>query len=85
MRAFRLSRKKYAYQLNGIGASKFWGRWNTKATKLIYTAANRALKMAELAVHLNLTWLPRDYMMVEIDIPNEMDVDTIKPGKLPDN
>ncbi len=53
--------------------------------ELIYTAANRALAMAELAVHLNLTWLPRDYMMVEINIPNEMDVDTIKPGKLPDN
>lgn len=85
MRVFRLSREKYAYQLNGIGASKFGGRWNTKGTEIVYTAESRALAMAEVAVHLNLTWLPRDYMMVEVHIPDKIGIDTIKPGKLPDN
>ena len=72
MRAFRLVRKKYANPLSGEGASRSGNRWNSKGTALIYCADSRALAMAEVAVHLSLGLLPKDYEMVELEIPDEV-------------
>ena len=70
MEVFRLSRKKYASSLNGIGASIRGGRWNSKGVQMIYTAANRALAMAEVAVHFTYATLADDYMMLIIRVPD---------------
>jgi len=59
MRIFRLSRKKYASELSGIGASKSGNRWNSRGTEIIYCANSRALAMAEVSVHISLTTLPK--------------------------
>ena len=85
MKVFRLSKKKYAYQLNGKGASRFGSRWNSKRTEIVYTAESRALAMAEVAVHLSLATLPSDFMMIEMDIPDSLDIDEIKLQELPQN
>ena len=85
MKVFRLSKKKYAYQLNGKGASKFGSRWNSKGTEIIYTAESRALAMAEVAVHLTLATLPGDFIMIEIDIPDHLDIETLKMTDMPEN
>lgn len=69
MRVFRLMREKYGIELSGKGAALSGNRWNSKGTELIYCADSRALAMAEVAVHLPLSILPRDYVMFEIDIP----------------
>lgn len=69
MRVFRLLRKKYKIELSGKGAALSGNRWNSKGTEIIYCADSRALAMAEVAVHLSLAILPRDYVMVEIEIP----------------
>jgi RES domain-containing protein len=74
MRVFRLSKRKYSKELNGKGAAKSGNRWNSKGTEIIYTAESRALAMAELAVHLTIATLPRDYVMIEIEIPNNIKV-----------
>jgi RES domain-containing protein len=54
MKVFRLSREKYATPLSGEGAAKYGTRWNPIGISLIYTAQNRSLAMAEVAVHLTL-------------------------------
>lgn len=77
MRVFRLSRKKYAAELSGKGAAKSGNRWNSKGTEIIYTAESRALAMAEVLVHLSLPMLPADYMMLEIEIPDEISIKEI--------
>ena len=74
MRVFRLSKRKYSKELNGKGAAKSGNRWNSKGTEIIYTAESRALAMAEVAVHLTIATLPRDYVMIEIEIPNNIKV-----------
>ena len=85
MHVFRLSRKKYANQLNGHGAAKFGNRWNSKGTEIIYTAESRALAMAEVIVHLNLASLPSDFMMLKIEIPNLMEIENLALEKLSKN
>lgn len=82
MRVFRLSRKKYAGDLSGKGAAKSGNRWNSKGIEMLYTAESRALAMAEVVVHLSLASLPDDYMMIEIEIPDTIEVGILDPRRL---
>lgn len=82
MIVFRLSKKKYAFELSGKGASKSNNRWNSKGTEVIYTAESRALAMAEVAVHLTLATLPNDYVMIEIEIPSNLVIQQIHTKNL---
>ena len=73
MRVFRIEREKYLDQvLSGLGAARSEGhRWNSLHTRMVYTAASRALALLEIAVHLDLSEdLPTDRYFVEIDIPD---------------
>ena len=85
MRVFRLIRKKYGIELSGKGATLCGNRWNSKGTELIYCADSRALAMAEVAVHLSLSILPKDYVMVEIDIPSYLSISSLSKEDLPVN
>jgi hypothetical protein len=58
-----------AYDLSGKGAALTGGRWNSKGTPLLYTCQARALCTAEVAVHLPLGRMPRDYVLVSVEIP----------------
>jgi RES domain-containing protein len=84
MRVFRLVRKKYANPLSGEGASRSGNRWNSKGTAIIYCAASRALAMAEVAVHLSLGLLPKDYEMVELEIPSKVKIKPYVLENLPE-
>lgn len=85
MKVFRLARKKYATPLSGKGAAMYGARWNPTGVELIYTAQNRSSAMAEVAVHLTLATLPDDYMMLTIEIPDEVKIKHITEEELPMN
>ena len=85
MRVFRLIRKKYGIELSGKGAALSGNRWNSKGTELIYCADSRALAMAEVAVHLSLSILPKDYVMIEIEIPSYVSIASLSKEDLPAN
>lgn len=71
MTVYRLSKEKYKDDLSGMGAERYGGRWNSKGKGMIYTADSRALAKLEVAVHVALYRMPRDYYMVVLDIPDE--------------
>lgn len=75
----------YADELSGAGAAIKGGRWNSIGFELIYTASNRSLAMAEVAVHFSLASLPDDYMMVTINIPDNLRVKEFYEIDLPRN
>lgn len=85
MEVFRLSREQYADTLSGAGAAIKGGRWNSIGFELVYTAGNRSLAMAEVAVHFTLATLPDDYMMVTINIPDDLLIKVILEKDLPRN
>lgn len=85
MQVFRLSRERYANELSGAGAAIKGGRWNSIGFELIYTAGNRSLAMAEVAVHFTMATLPDDYMMVTINIPADLVIQEISESDLPRN
>lgn len=87
MRVYRVERKRYLdTTLTGIGASMSEGyRWNSINTKIVYTAASRALAMLEVAVHLDLSEdLPEDRLYVEIEIPDEISIQEVSLHDLPE-
>ncbi len=83
MEVFRLSRQRFATPLSGKGAALFGGRWNSPGVELIYTACNRSLAMAEVAVHLTLATLPDDYVMITIEVPDDLSRQVLQEDELP--
>ncbi|MFY7847815.1 MAG: RES family NAD+ phosphorylase, partial [Bacteroidia bacterium] len=72
MEVYRLAREAYALPLSGLGAAIKGARWNSAGVELFYTAMNRSLAMAEVAVHFTLATLPDDYVMMTLDIPDQV-------------
>ena len=85
MEVFRLSREKYASPLSGKGSALKGARWNSIGVELIYTAANRSLAMAEVAVHFTLATLPDDYVMITISVQNDIEIKEVFEKDLPPN
>ncbi len=83
MNVFRLAREKYAKHLSGAGSAIKGARWNSPGIELIYTAANKSLAMAEVAVHFTLATIPDDYYMITINIPADMKGKRISLAGLP--
>lgn len=85
MRVYRLCKAAYAEDLTGEGARKFGGRWNSKGIAMLYTSESRALSTAELAVHLPLGIMPKGFVMVTIEIPDNIRIKEIDINDLPSN
>ena len=83
MDVYRLSREKFAATLSGKGAALKGARWNSIGVELIYTAGNRSLAMAEVAVHFTLATLPADYMINTIFIPGDISMQKLNISDLP--
>lgn len=85
MKVYRLARAAFASPLSGKGAALKGARWNPIGVELIYTAQNRSLAMAEVAVHFTLATLPEDYQMITIDIPDEIARQQLSEAELPED
>jgi RES domain-containing protein len=71
---YRVASLRYRVD-DGVGASLYGGRWNHKGTPVIYTAASRALCVLEVLA--NAEDLADDYVVVPIEIPNDVPITTI--------
>jgi len=85
MFVYRLTKQKYAGTLSGKGAAISGNRWNSKGVKMIYTAESRALALVEVLVHLPLQLVPSDFMMMRIEIPDALKIETLDMKLLPTN
>jgi RES domain-containing protein len=70
MIVYRLTKEKYKNDLSGIGAELHGGRWNNKGRRIIYTGESRALCTTEVAVHIPLGIVPKNYFLQSIKIPD---------------
>jgi RES domain-containing protein len=83
MRLYRLCRALYS-KLDGVGAMRYGGRWNSPGIAVVYAASSLSLAILETRVHL--TRMPVDYVKLEIEIPDttfhphEVTVASLPPG-----
>jgi RES domain-containing protein len=83
MIVFRLSKGKYRNDLSGKGAELTGGRWNSTGMAMLYTSASQALCLCEIAVHLPLGIIPKDYYLLSLEVPDDMDILELTVADLP--
>ncbi|UOE50164.1 RES family NAD+ phosphorylase [Mucilaginibacter sp. SMC90] len=84
MIVYRLSKQAYIKDLSGRGAELNGGRWNSKGTAVVYTSSSRALAVLEVAVHTPLGFIPSDYFMATIELPNDSAIFKLEVDQLPE-
>lgn len=82
MKVYRISRTKYARDLEGTGSRLFGGRWNVVGTSCIYTAENRALAVLEYSVNVNIDLIPIGLSICVFEI-DEKQIYTVETKDLP--
>lgn len=84
MRAYRLVKANLAARtLDGEGARRYGGRWNSPGRSLVYAASSLSLAALELLVHLREpALLRRAYVFLVLECPDEL-VRRLEPGLLP--
>lgn len=82
MIVYRITKKKYAKNLDGIGAKINGGRWNKKGFPMLYTSNTASLAITEAAVHLDPKTLPDDYVLVYLQLPENVKIQKIRIAQL---
>jgi RES domain-containing protein len=81
---FRICKTKYAAtSFDGESAFRFGGRWNTRGTRIIYTAGSLALAVLEMLVHLDDDALLLKYSFIKAQVPPELILPVEKFRRLP--
>lgn len=83
MKVYRISKCDYIGDLEGTGAARYPGRWNSKGTYILYTAATPSLALLESVVHISNIAVS-SYCMICLSVPEDK-IKTIPSTELPAN
>lgn len=78
MFVYRISRQKFANDLNGTGARLNGGRWNSPGNAILYTSSYRSLALLEILVHTTNGFVPDDLRLITIEMPDNTSFQEIK-------
>lgn len=71
--AWRIVKARFvAVALEGEGARRFGGRWNSPGTPMVYAAGSRALAALEMLVHLESGELLQHYRLIGVTFDDTM-------------
>jgi RES domain-containing protein len=70
-RVYRVCRARYA-RLDGEGAKRVGGRWNSPGRAMVYMAESIALAVLENLVHMSRQDFPTGYVCVAADLPDDL-------------
>lgn len=86
MRTWRISKRRYANTaFSGEGTKLVGGRWTPRGVKAVYTSSSLALAALELLVHLEKEDIGTVFVAISADIPDDLQIETIKRSQLPEN
>lgn len=83
---YRICKTKYAATaFDGEGAFRFGGRWNSRGTRIVYTAESLSLAVLEMLVHFQDETILSAYSFIEVKIDESL-VEAVEIiAKLPKN
>ena len=84
MIVWRLARLAHV-KLDGEGARLAGGRWNSRDRAAVYTSSRLSLAALELLVHTDVPLVPTDLVACEIEIPDDIAIDSVDPAELPND
>jgi RES domain-containing protein len=79
---WRLARLAHA-KLDSEGARLAGGRWNSRGRAAVYTSSRLSLAALELLVHTDIPLVPPDLVAFEIDVPDDLEIESVEVAKLP--
>ncbi len=85
MLVYRISREKYATDLSGAGAKQYGGRWNSIGVPVLYTSSSISLAILETLVHLPKHLLPKDLVLITIELNEKLPHAELIEKNLPKN
>ncbi len=85
-RVYRILREPYStHPFDGEGSYRFGARWSSPGIRLAYAAEHVSLAMLEYLVHIDPDYPPRDLVLVQADIPDNLPRLSVGPKQLPAN
>ncbi len=85
MIVYRIGSRRWIDDLTGYGASLYGGRWNSQGNYMLYTSTNVALAVLEVVVNTSPRFLPKDYALLSLSIPNDTAFNDVAEERLPDD
>ncbi len=79
MIVYRITRSLHQ-KIDGEGAWRSGGRWNSPGVPVVYASSTRALAALEYLVHIDVDEAPDDLTLISIDVPDELPVEGVKTG-----
>lgn len=70
MKAWRISKRKYAFSTDGEGAKRTGQRWSKVGVPALYAGFSVAICALEVLVHTS-TVVPDDMVLVELELPDD--------------
>lgn len=83
MYLYSITNPAYANDPQGTGCIYTGGRWHYKGTRILYTSEH--ISLAKLEILANSSVIPRNQVLVTIQIPENADIREIAVTDLPDN
>lgn len=73
--------------LDGAGGLKASGRWHNRGRRVVYLSQNPSAALLEIIVHLEIPVdnLPRRYKLLEVSVPDEVQIQKLDQSALPEN
>src|SRR5712691_11600788 len=86
MRFWRICRRRYAAEAaSGEGARLYGGRWNSHGVRVVYASTSLALAAVETFVNLEPNLQPKDFVSIEGEIPDNLEIGRLDLKALPAN
>lgn len=83
MHVYRLSKAQYIRDISGTGGLYGSGRWHEKGTRILYTS--QTLSLAKLEVLASTKKIPRNYSLLVLEIPDDLNYKELQVKDLPPN
>ncbi len=83
MFVFRISKKTHIFDLTGIGAGLYGGRWNPKGINMVYTSSSIALASLEYLVHNFHLLSTAEICLAKIEVGTPSSIFEYPTAKLP--
>lgn len=85
IKLFRIATSEHISDLSGTGARIYGGRWNYQGYSVVYASGSRSLAALEFLVHVPMALAPEDLSILEINITERVEIESVNESQLPLN
>ncbi len=85
IKLFRIATSEHISDISGTGARIYGGRWNHQGYPVIYASGSRSLAALEFLVHVPMALAPENLSILEINIIETVEIESVNESQLPLN